>query len=296
MERNTKIMVALAVIVIAVIAVGAYAYTGGMVGQQTLKIATTTSLEDTGLLPVLEATYEKKYPNVDVQFIAAGTGQALEYGKKGDVSLVMVHSKKQEEQFISEGFGTQRYVFAYNYFYIVGPATDPANINGTNATTAFTDIRVAGAANPTEVQFVSRGDNSGTYNRELALWNASGADYNTTVRNQSWYIESGKGMGDTLTIANEKNAYTLSDSGTYLAYEGKINLVPLVTQGKDLLNIYSMIPVNPQKFPNVNNEAAMNWVNFVLSPEGQTIVGEYGKDKYGQPLFYPLAGQPEPTG
>ena len=289
-------MVALAVIVIAVIAVGAYAYTGGMVGQQTLKIATTTSLEDTGLLPVLEATYEKKYPNVDVQFIAAGTGQALEYGKKGDVSLVMVHSKKQEEQFISEGFGTQRYVFAYNYFYIVGPATDPANINGTNATTAFTDIRVAGAANPTEVQFVSRGDNSGTYNRELALWNASGADYNTTVRNQSWYIESGKGMGDTLTIANEKNAYTLSDSGTYLAYEGKINLVPLVTQGKDLLNIYSMIPVNPQKFPNVNNEAAMNWVNFVLSPEGQTIVGEYGKDKYGQPLFYPLAGQPEPTG
>ena len=296
MERNTKIIVALAVIVIAVIAVGAYAYTGGMVGQQTLKIATTTSLEDTGLLPVLEATYEKKYPNVDVQFIAAGTGQALEYGKKGDVSLVMVHSKKQEEQFISEGFGTQRYVFAYNYFYIVGPATDPANINGTNATTAFTDIRVAGAANPTEVQFVSRGDNSGTYNRELALWNASGADYNTTVRNQSWYIESGKGMGDTLTIANEKNAYTLSDSGTYLAYEGKINLVPLVTQGKDLLNIYSMIPVNPQKFPNVNNEAAMNWVNFVLSPEGQTIVGEYGKDKYGQPLFYPLAGQPEPTG
>ena len=296
MERNTKIMVALAVIVIAVIAVGAYAYTGGMVGQQTLKIATTTSLEDTGLLPVLEATYEKKYPNVDVQFIAAGTGQALEYGKKGDVSLVMVHSKKQEEQFISEGFGTQRYVFAYNYFYIVGPATDPANINGTNATTAFTDIRVAGAANPTTVQFVSRGDNSGTYNRELTLWNTSGGDYNTSVRNQSWYIESGKGMGDTLTIENEKNAYTLSDSGTYLAYEGKINLVPLVTQGKDLLNIYSMIPVNPQKFPNVNNEAAMNWVNFVLSPEGQTIVGEYGKDKYGQPLFYPLAGQPEPTG
>jgi len=296
MERNTKIMVALAVIIIAVIAVGAYAYTGGMVGQQTLKISTTTSLEDTGLLPVLEATYEKKYPNVDVQFIAAGTGQALEYGKKGDVDLVMVHSKKQEEQFISEGYGTQRYVFAYNYFYIVGPASDPANINGTNATTAFTDIRVAGTANPTTVQFVSRGDNSGTHNRELALWNSSGADYNTSVRNQSWYIESGKGMGDTLNIANEKNAYTLSDSGTYLAYEGKINLVPLVTQGKDLLNIYSMIPVNPQKFSNVNNEAAMNWVDFVLSPEGQTIIGEYGKDKYGQPLFYPLAGQPEPTG
>ena len=169
-------------------------------------------------------------------------------------------------------------------------------MNGTNATTAFTNIRVAGTANPTEVQFVSRGDNSGTNNRELTLWNATGVDYNTTVRNQTWYIESGKGMGDTLTIANEKNAYTLSDSGTYLAYEGKINLVPLVTQGKDLLNIYSMIPVNPQKFPNVNNDAAMKWVDFVLSPEGQTIVGEYGKEKYGQPLFYQLAGQSEPTG
>ena len=296
MERNTKIIVALAVIVIAVIAVGAYAYTGGLGGKQTLKIATTTSLEDTGLLPVLETAFEKKYPNIDVQFIAAGTGQALEYGKKGDVSLVMVHSKKQEQQFINDSFGTQRYVFAYNYFYIVGPASDPAKINGTNATTAFTDIRVAGAANPTKVQFVSRGDNSGTYTRELTLWNATGVDYNTSVRNQSWYIESGKGMGDTLTIANQKNAYILSDSGTFLAYEGKINLVPLVTQGKDLLNIYSMIPVNPQKFPNVNNDAAMKWVDFVLSPEGQTIVGEYGKDKYGQPLFIPLAGKPEPTG
>jgi tungstate transport system substrate-binding protein len=295
MERNMKILIALAVIIVAIIAIGAFAFTGGVGGKQTLKIATTTSLEDTGLLPVLEAAFEKKYPNIDVQFIAAGTGQALEYGKKGDVSLVMVHSKKQEEQFISDGFGTQRYVFAYNYFYIVGPASDPAKINGTNATTAFTNIRMAGAANPTQVQFVSRGDNSGTNNRELTLWNATGVNYNTTIRNQTWYIESGKGMGDTLTIANEKNAYTLSDSGTYLAYEGKIKLVPLVTQGKDLLNIYSLIPVNPKKFPNVNNDAAMKWVDFVLSSEGQTIVGEYGKDKYGQTLFVPLAGQPEPT-
>jgi tungstate transport system substrate-binding protein len=293
MEKNTKIAL-LAVVVIAIIAVAGLAFSG--YGQkQTLKIATTTSLEDTGLLPVLEAAFEKNNPGIDVQFIAAGTGQALEYGKKGDVDLVMVHSKSQEEQFVKDGYGTQRYPFAYNYFYIVGPASDPANINGTNATEAFTRIMEAGAANPDQVKFVSRGDNSGTNTREIQLWNKTGANYNTTIRGQSWYIESGKGMGDTLTIADQKSAYTLSDSGTYLAYEGKIKLVPLVTQGKDLLNIYSMIPVNPEKFQNVNYNAAMKWVDFVLSSEGQNIIGEYGKDKYGQQLFIPLAGQPEPS-
>ncbi|WP_048189707.1 substrate-binding domain-containing protein [Methanobacterium sp. SMA-27] len=295
MERNTKIMTALAVTIVAIVAIGAFAFTGGISGKQTLKIATTTSLEDTGLLPVLESAFEKKYPNIDVQFIAAGTGQALEYGKKGDVDLVMVHSKKQEEQFVADGYGTQRYPFAYNYFYIVGPANDPAKINGTNATTAFTNIREFGTTNPNQIKFVSRGDSSGTNTKEIALWNATGIDYNQTIRNQTWYVESGKGMGDTLTIADQKSAYTLSDSGTFLAYVGKLKLVPFVTKGKDLLNIYSLIPENTQKFPNVNNAAAMKWVDFVLSPEGQTIVGDYGKDKYGQQLFIPLAGQPEPT-
>jgi tungstate transport system substrate-binding protein len=294
MDKNMKIIIVLAVIIISVIVVGALAFTGGINEKQTLKIATTTSLDDTGLLPVLEAAYEKKYPNIDVQFIAAGTGQALEYGKKGDVDLVMVHSKKQEEQFINNGYGTQRYPFAYNYFYIVGPASDPAKINNTNATNAFNNIRIAGESNPNLVKFISRGDNSGTNNREITIWNSTGADYESNIRNQTWYIESGKGMGDTLTITDQKSAYTLSDSGTFLAYEGKIKLVPLVTQGKDLLNIYSLIPVNPQKFQNVNNVAAMKWVDFVLSPEGQSIVGEYGKDKYGQQLFVPLAGQTEP--
>jgi tungstate transport system substrate-binding protein len=293
MERNTKIAL-LAVGIIAIIIVTGVVFSG--IGQkQTLKIATTTSLDDTGLLPVLEAAFEKQNPNIDVQFIAAGTGQALEYGKKGDVDLVMVHSKSQEEQFIKEGYGTQRYPFAYNYFYIVGPASDPAQINGTNATEAFKKINASGVADPTLVKFVSRGDNSGTNTREIQLWNKTGANYNTTIRGQTWYIESGKGMGDTLNIANEKSAYTLSDSGTFLAYKGNITLVSFVTQGKDLLNIYSMIPVNPGKFQNVNYNASMKWVDFVLSSEGQNIVGEYGKNKYGQQLFIPLAGQPEPT-
>ena len=292
MKRNTQIAI-IAVVIIAIIAVAGLAFSG--FGQkQTLKIATTTSLEDTGLLPVLEAAFEKQNPNIDVQFIAAGTGQSLEYGKKGDVDLVMVHSKSQEQQFLDAGYGTKRYPFAYNYFYIVGPANDPAKINGTNATTAFKKISMAGASNPTQVKFVSRGDNSGTNTREIQLWNQTGLNYNTTVRGQPWYIESGKGMGDTLTIADEKSAYTLSDSGTYLAFKNKTKLVTFVTQGKELLNIYSLIPVNPKKFQNVNYQASMKWVNFVLSPEGQKIIGEYGKDKYGQPLFIPLAGQPEP--
>lgn len=295
MKRNWKIISILIVLIIAIITIVAYTFTGGSSGKQTLKIATTTSLEDTGLLEELETSFEKKYPNIDVQFIAAGTGQALEYGKKGDVDLVMVHSKKQEDQFVTDGYGTHRYPFAYNYFYVVGPVNDPAKINGTNATAAFKNIRIAGSANPNKVKFASRGDNSGTNIREITLWNATGADYNTLIRNQTWYLESGKGMGDTLTIADQKAAYSLSDSGTFLAFEGKIKLVPFVTQGAELLNIYSLIPENPQKFPKVNEDAGMKWVDFILSSEGQGIVENYGKDKYGQQLFIPLAGKPEPN-
>lgn len=293
MERNTQIAL-LAVVIIAIVAVAGLVFSGS--GQeQTLKIATTTSLEDTGLLSVLETAFEEENPNIDVQFIAAGTGQSLEYARKGDVDLVMVHSKSQETQFMNEGYGTQRYPFAYNYFYIVGPASDPAEINGTNATEAFSLISAAGAADPDLVKFVSRGDNSGTNTREIKIWNTSGINYNTTVQGRSWYIESGKGMGDTLNLANEKSAYTLSDSGTFLAYKGNITLIALVTDGKDLLNIYSMIPVNPEKFSNVNYNASMKWVDFVLSTEGQDIIGDYGKDKYGQQLFITLAGKSEPT-
>lgn len=294
MNKNTQMIVLIAVVIV-IVAVGGYALMGGFAPKEVLKISTTTSLEDTGLLEELEAAFEKKYPNIDVQFIAVGTGQALEYGKKGDVDLVMVHSKTQEDQFIKDGYGINRTPFAYNYFYIVGPSSDPAKINGTNATTAFKNIMTSGNANPSGINFVSRGDNSGTNTREIQIWNKTGADYNTTIRGQSWYIESGKGMGDTLNMANQKSAYTLSDSGTYLAYKGKINLVPLVTQGKDLLNIYSLIPLNTTKFPNINSKAANQWLDFVMSAEGQKIIEEYGKSKYGQTLFTPLAGKPEPT-
>lgn len=294
MNSDRKMILAI-VAVIVVVAIGAYAIYGGFSPKEELKIATTTSLEDTGLLEELEAAFEKNNPNVDVQFIAVGTGQAIEYGRKGDVDLVMVHAKAQEDQFIKDGYGTNRTVFAYNYFYIVGPSSDPAKINGTNATTAFENIMTSGTADPSLVQFVSRGDNSGTNSREIQIWNKTGANYNSSIRGQPWYTESGKGMGDTLTLANEKNAYTLSDSGTYLAFKGKINLVPLVTQGRDLVNIYSLIPLNTTKFPNTNSADADKWIAFVMSDEGQKIIEEYGKSQYGQTLFTPLAGKPEPT-
>ena len=295
MEKGTKISGILAILAVAIIAISLLTFGGISEEKQTLKIATTTSLEDTGLLTELEKKFESKYPNIDVQIVSTGTGQALEYGKKGDVDLVMVHSKKQEMAFIDEGYGTNRTIFAYNYFYIVGPENDPANAKGSTALEAFNKIMESGKTNSNEVKFISRGDNSGTNNREITLWNSTGVDYNLSIKNQPWYIETGKGMGDTLIIANEKSAYTLSDSGTYLAFKGNSTLTALVTEGKDLLNVYSLIPVNPSKFPNVNSEAANLWILFITSGEGQDIIGKYGVSEYGQTLFTPFVGTEDPN-
>ncbi len=294
---NNRMIAIIVAIIIIVAAVGVYAFSvSNSPDTSKLRISTTTSLEDTGLLKELEAAFEKKYPGVDVQIVSGGTGIAIQYGERGDVDLMLVHDKKREEAFIKEGFGTNRTEFAYNYFWIVGPADDPAGIKGLNATSAFEKIAEEGQANPDQVKFVSRGDDSGTHSREKRIWNNSGVGY-VNVTNQTWYIESGKGMGDTLILANEKNAYTLSDSGTFLAFtkNGKIQLVPLVTTGKDLLNIYAAIPVNPDKHPKTNVEGANNFVNFLVSPEGQQIIGNFGKQQYGQPLFIPVPTNPLPS-
>lgn len=287
-KRNIAIIVAVIIIIIA--AAGIYAYSASNSPDKSkLRISTTTSLEDTGLLKEVEAAFEKKYPGVDVQIVSGGTGIAIQYGERGDVDLMLVHDKTRETKFVSDGFGTNRTEFAYNYFWIVGPENDPAGIKGLNATEAFKKIAEEGKTN-SNVKFVSRGDASGTNSKEIKIWTASGIDINKTKNSSAWYVESGKGMGDTLIIANEKNAYTITDSGTYLSFskDAKIKLVPLVTAGKDLLNVYTAIPVNPQKFPKTNIDAANNFVNFLVSPEGQAIIGNYGKDKYGQPLFSPV--------
>ncbi|HIH61850.1 MAG TPA: extracellular solute-binding protein [Methanobacteriales archaeon] len=286
-----KLAIALIIITIILAASGIY-YLSNL-EKEVLRISTTTSLEDTGLLEELEAQFEKKYPNIDIQIVSGGTGIALERGKRGDTDLLIVHDKKREETFIDEGYGTKRYPFAYNYFYIIGPKDDPANINGsTTATEAFHRIFTA-AQTKSEVKFVSRGDNSGTNSREIKIWNKTGINYND-IKKSPWYIETGSGMADTLRVANEKQAYTITDSGTYLAYQNRINLVPYLTNGSDLLNVYSAIPINPEKVNGANYDAAMKFVNFLLSKEGQDIIAKYGKGKYGNSLFTALFGKSEP--
>ena len=267
-------------------------------GNQTiLKLATTTSLHDTGLWDYLETIFEERY-NADLQITAVGTGNALNLGKTGDVDVVAVHDPAQEAAFIAGNYSLNatvnntsaaRVTWAYNYFIIIGPASDPANITGVNATVAFQKIHDGGVLNSTAVKFVSRGDNSGTQGKEKALWAAAGYNYTADIEGngtaQGWYFETGQGMGATLTVANQKLAYTLTDKGTYLAYAGNLTLVPLVDTGGDLINIYSVIICKN----GVQPEMAQNLVTFLRSPDIQALIAGFGVPQYGQPLFYPWA-------
>jgi tungstate transport system substrate-binding protein len=258
--------------------------------QQQLHIATTTSLYDTGLLDHLQAIFEDEH-DVSLKIVSAGTGIALEYGQRGDVDVMMVHDRAREDTFLADGYGVNRKVFAYNYFVIVGPESDPAGIAGMEPEEAFITIMEEGATNP-EVKFVSRGDNSGTHGKEKAIWVSAGYDYATEIQDSGdWYVEAGSGMGATLTLADEQEAYTLSDIGTYLAYKGDLDLVILVDQGDILLNVYSAMMINPQKFPDVNSTLAKEWINFLISDEIQDEIGSFGVAEYGQPLFYPAKGK-----
>jgi len=252
--------------------------------QQRLRVATTTSLYDTGLWGYLEPMFEEEY-NVELDVIYAGTGKALEYGRRGDVDIITVHAKAQEEQFIAEGYGVQRVPFACNYFLIVGPAADPAGIGGLSPEGAFKKLMETGNGD-----FVSRGDDSGTHSKEKAIWEKAGYDYEAVRKAGAWYIEAGSGMGPTLMMASEKQAYTLTDMGTYLAYKGKLELVPIIDKGDILLNVYSAIAVNPEKVPAVKIDMADNLINFLVSPEIQELIGNYGVKEHGMQLFTPGAG------
>ena len=256
--------------------------------QQRLRVATTTSLYDTGLWEYLEPMFEEQY-NVELDIMYAGTGKALEYGRRGDVNIIAVHSKAREEQFIAEGYGVERVPFAYNYFLIVGPEADPAGIKGLSPEGAFQKLKETGSGN-----FVSRGDDSGTHAKEKSIWEKAGFEYEAVQEAGTWYIEAGTGMGPTLMMTSEKRAYTLTDMGTYLAYKGKLELVPIVDRGDILLNIYSAIAVNPEKVKGVKIDMANNLISFLTSPEIQELIGNYGVEEYGIPLFTPCAGA-EPT-
>jgi len=262
--------------------------------KQVLHIATTTSLYDTGLLDYLRTDFENEH-NVDVKIVSAGTGKAIEYGMRGDVDVLMIHDRVREDVFLDDGYGINHRVIAYNYFVIVGPESDPAGIKGMLPEEAVKTIMEKGQTDESVVM-VSRGDNSGTHAKEQAIWKSAGYEYEEVQNSGEYYLEAGTGMGATLVMANEKQAYTLSDIGTFLAYKGDLELVPLVDEGDILLNVYSAMQISPEKFPDVNTAIAKDWINYMISEEVQDEIGTFRVDEFGQRLFNPSRGAWETIG
>lgn len=251
-----------------------------------LILATTTSTADSGLLDFILPDFEKKF-NVKVDVVAVGTGQALEIGSKGDADVLLVHSRKGEDQFVADGNAVRRDDVMYNDYIIVGPKADPAKVQGAeSAKAAFKGIMDAGQT------FVSRGDKSGTNTKELSIWASVPV---TPTKDMKWYNSIGQGMGDTLLFANENQAYTLADRGTYLSMRDKLPDLEIVMGGnnlaenkdKALLNPYGVLAVNPAKHPSVKADLAQKFVEWILSVDTQKMIGSYGVDTFGQPLFYP---------
>ncbi len=245
-----------------------------------LILATTTSTQDSGLLDVLIPLFETEAA-YEVQTVAVGSGQAMQMGQEGNADVLLVHSPSAEVTFMSDGWGKDRKLVMHNDFIIVGPADDPAKIKGLGPVDAFKAIAT------TEAPFVARADKSGTSTKELGIWAKTDVDPATTK--PAWYIETGQGMGASLTIASEKGAYTLTDRATYLANKHKLQLDILVEGNKTLLNVYHVITVNPDKWPKVNYEGAMAFLKFMTEPSTQDVIGQFGKDKFGQSLFFPDA-------
>ena len=244
-------------------------------------LATTTSTQDSGLLDVLLPAFEKK-TGYKVKTIAVGTGQALAMGEKGEADVLLVHAAAAEKKLIENGAAVNRKLVMHNDFILVGPADDAAKIKGKSVQEAFRGI--AEKTSP----FISRGDDSGTHKMELQLWKM------TAVQPAApWYQEAGSGMGQTLKIADEKKGYTLSDRATYLAQKKNLSLAILVEGDEKLLNIYHVMEVNPQKFTKVNQAGAKAFSEYILSPEGQGLIAVFGKEKYGQPLFFADGGKTE---
>ena len=280
-----SLVAAIALISLVIGVVGCEASTASpLPPQERLRVATTTSLYDTGLWGYLEPMFEEQH-NVELDIMYAGTGKALEYARRGDVDVITIHSKAREEQFVAEGYGVERVPFAYNYFLIVGADDDPAGIKGLSPEDAFKRLMKTGSGS-----FVSRGDDSGTHSKEKKIWEEAGFDYETVRKAGDWYIEAGIGMGPALMMSSEKQAYTLTDMGTFLAYKGKIDLVPIVDRGDILLNVYAAIAINPERHPQTKIDMANNLIDFITSPEVEKLIGSYGVKEYGMQLFTPCAG------
>ncbi len=242
-------------------------------------LASTTSTQDSGLFDVLIPAFEEANPTYKVKVVAVGTGEALKLGETKDADVLLVHAKASEEKFVADGFGVERKDVMYNDFVIVGPAADPSGVK------AAADLPAVMAAIATgKASFISRGDDSGTHKKELSLWKAAKIA-TPTPEAQTWYESTGQGMGETLTIASNKGAYTMADRATYLSMQDSLDLVVLREGDKELLNQYGVIVVTDA----TNQEGGQAFADWVLSVEGQKVIGEYGVEKFGQALFTPNA-------
>jgi tungstate transport system substrate-binding protein len=248
--------------------------------KKSIVVASTTSTQDSGLFEYLLPLYKKK-TGVDVRVVAQGTGQALDTGRRGDADVVFVHARSEELKFLAEGQGVKRHPVMYNDFVLIGPKSDPAGIKGMkDVGTAFRAIRAGQAT------FISRGDRSGTHIAELQLWKDAGIDINK--ERGSWYKSIGQGMGTALNIAGAANGYVLSDRGTWIHFEDKGDLQILVEGDKRMFNQYGIMLVNPERHPNVKKELGQQFIDYLVSPEGQKDIADYKID--GEPLFHPNAG------
>jgi tungstate transport system substrate-binding protein len=271
-----KRLVALSLILVFILSINIFFMTScASSAKKELILASTTSTADSGLFDVMLPEFEK-ISGYKVKLIAVGTGEAIEMGQKGDADVLMVHSRKAEDQFMDEGYGSVRKDVMHNDFVIVGPAEDPAQVKGKSAAEALKAIADSASL------FISRADKSGTHNKEMSIWEKAGV-----TPEGEWYMETGQGMGATLTITQDKQAYTLTDRGTWLAMADDFSLEILVEGDSSLFNPYGVIAVNPEKFPDVNNEGALAFIEYVTGEKGQALIKDFGVDKYGTPLFYP---------
>jgi tungstate transport system substrate-binding protein len=259
----------------------------GRVGQPALAqpanpdliLATTTSTQDSGLLDVLVPLFEQQ-SGYRVKTISVGTGQAMALGERGEADVLLVHAPPSEKTWMAAGHGIDRRLVMYNDFVVVGPQDDPAGLGGATSGVEVMQKIAANAA-----PFLSRGDNSGTNQFELGIWKSAGID----PKGQPWYTEAGQGMGQTLTIASEKRAYTISDRGTFLAQQGNLGLIILAQGYKNFLNVYHVMVVNPEKSASINAEGARAFADFIVAPDTQGVISQFGLAKFGQPLFFPAA-------
>jgi tungstate transport system substrate-binding protein len=252
-----------------------------LAGPSYITVASTTSTENSGLFDYLLPRFTEK-TGIEVRVVAVGTGQAIKLAEHGDADVLFVHHKLSEEKFVAQGYGVQRYDAMYNDFVIIGPKSDPAGIRGMqDAALALKKIATA------QAPFTSRGDDSGTHKKELSLWNDAGVDVEQA--SGSWYRETGSGMGATLNTASAMNAYVLSDRATWLKFGNKGNLEILLEGDPKLFNQYGIILVNPEKYPHVKAEAGQTFIDWVLSAEGQKLIGDYTIE--GQQAFFPDAKQ-----